>query len=446
MLKLSLLISILACTTCYALDVKKLANNKESESKQLSTNEILEVKEWVTSHPLQESQLKEKSLVVLQVSLNSLTDREAVCDLGLNDLLQKNAKEAKIILNNEDLPSFIGYLRSENLIDDLFYKILKDSNVISLKVSTSLNESASRPMNLYNSQNEGVDVKKLYEDFKTFPDEISNCSIGLYFKISASISAKNSNDRSRQLKRLNYLALDQNAIGLDTYNKLEILRQEEALEWSLYIKRYLDVLENSKDKMSMGIVSPVSTNAFSSKYASRKEKLTKRGRLYQNYDSTQVIMLAQLIEKAAKRRDAFSAILTFQYTEGSTESDNYVLSPMEKYRASVKMLRNEMGALMRSDNFKGVQIDYEDLISAAYETGLIRAEELDYVLEFEDMWNPKTPKWKAYVNFAFSLAGTAAFYLPPPYSFIGAIALVFTQAKVDEKPDPKAEDNWNIII
>lgn len=59
---------------------------------------------------------------------------------------------------------------------------------------------------------------------------------------------------------------------------------------------------------------------------------------------------------------------------------------------------------MRSQSFAGTGIEFNDIISAAFETGMINSEELDYVVKFEDFWNPKTPKWKAYANFAFSLA------------------------------------------
>jgi hypothetical protein len=120
---------------------------------------------------------------------------------------------------------------------------------------------------------------------------------------------------------------------------------------------------------------------------------------------------------------------------------------MEQYRVALKMLRKEMAEIMRSEAFKNTSLDYDHLIAAAYETGIVKSDDLEYVLKFEDFWNPKTPKWQAYARFAFSLAGTATFYFPPPWNVLGALGLIFTQTKVlngNQRPD--ADDNWNVII
>jgi len=69
------------------------------------------------------------------------------------------------------------------------------------------------------------------------------------------------------------------------------------------------------------------------------------------------------------------------------------------------------------------------------------------ILKFEDFWNPKEQKWRTYLGFAFSIVGSATFYLPPPWNIVGAIALVVTQtqlSKGQKKPDP--DDNWNVVI
>jgi hypothetical protein len=160
------------------------------------------------------------------------------------------------------------------------------------------------------------------------------------------------------------------------------------------------------------------------------------------------MMLADIINKTAKRMDAHYVSINFQYTNTpDSEREIYVLSPMERYRLSIKMLRKDIGEVMRSELFKNTSVEYEDLVTAAYETGLIKSEELDMILRFEEFWNPKQEKWKVYANFAFTILGTASFYLPPPYNVIGAIALVVTQTQIDKKQQkPDADDNWNVVL
>jgi hypothetical protein len=120
---------------------------------------------------------------------------------------------------------------------------------------------------------------------------------------------------------------------------------------------------------------------------------------------------------------------------------------MEKYRVSINMLKKEMAETMRSENFAGLPIEYEDLVSAAFETGYIKSDELDPIIKFEEIWNPKEKKWKTYANFAFSLVGSASFYLPPPWNIVGAIGLVVIQSKlIDKKRPADPEDSWNSVI
>jgi hypothetical protein len=258
---------------------------------------------------------------------------------------------------------------------------------------------------------------------------------------------KNAKDRDSQIHKLNFLAYSDGHINLETYNRMEVMRKYEVLDWPVYFKRYADVVNNAKDKLTKN-PELKTTNNFTVEYVSRKDQLTKRGSMYATYNSTQVMMLAQIMEKAARRMDAKQAYLRWEFQDNS-EGDHeiYVLSPMEQYRLAIKMLRKDMAEVMRSEAFRYSGVEYEDLIAAAFETGFIKSEELDHVLKFEDLWNPKTPKWKKYANFAFSLAGSASFYLPPPFNIIGAIGLVLVQSKlVNGEQQPDEDDNWNVII
>ena len=430
-----------------AFDVNLLANNKEAVSRHLSKQSIFAVSNWVARHRLG-NELKKKSILALKDTFNVMEKIDTTCEIGLVQQLENDARLYGIIDSTDDFLTFIAYLRNENLIDDILFKLIEDSTYVKIEMEENVNLSAPpRPWNLNTRQNNGMDLTKFFEPVQKWPDDVRKCSIDTLFRMISVLKWKNSRDLDSQLQKLNYLGYVDKHINLETFNKLETLRKRGVLDWPVYFKRYADIINNAKDKLTKK-PETTSTHNFSTDYVSRKDKITKRGSLYRDFNSTQIIMLAQIIEKAAKRMDAKEAYLRWQYTEDPNgEHEIYVLSPMEQYRVAIRMLRKDMAEVMRSQAFLNAGLQYEDLISAAYETGFIKSEELDHVLKFEDLWNPKTPKWKKYANFAFSLAGTASFYLPPPWNIIGAIGLVLTQSRLvngDQQPDP--DDNWNVIL
>jgi hypothetical protein len=363
-------------------------------------------------------------------------------------LIEKKLKEKNVINTTEELSNVFNYLRVEGLIDDIFLNILRKSQRIILEFEKNDNSPLpARPLNLNTKQNAGINLKSFYSPIQQYPDEIKRCSLDVYWEMTSGLKFKNSKDRDQQIHKLNYMAARDGVISLSLFNRLEVLRKERVLDWPVYLRRYLDIISNLKDKLTN--VPEISTNnTFTIEYVSRREGLTARENLYQNYSSTQIMVLAQIIERTAKRMDARKASILWQFSPTPNEYDEiYVLSPMEQYRAALKMLRKEMAEVMRSEVFKNKSLEYEHIIAAAFEAGLIKTEELNYVLRFEEFWNPSVPKWKAYMNFATSLAGTAVFYLPPPWNLIGAIGLVLTQSRIangNKRPD--ADDNWNVII
>lgn len=430
----------------YAFDVRLLANNKEAFSRELTQKDVTRAKTWADQHRLGQ-ELKKSATNALAATFNEMERIDTTCEVGLVERLQKDALNQGVITEEKETQVLITYLRSNDLIDDILYDLLRKSTVVSNDFTNSANLRAVRPYNVLNRQTSSIDLEKLYAPVKNWPNDITRCSFDVYDRMLQTLSYRSTVDRDNQIERLNYLALSKNIITLETFNKLEVLRKRGVLEWGMTFKRYADLINNAKDKLTKNPEAKAE-NDFSVEYVSRRNGLTQRENLYRSYNSTQVMMLAQVIEKTAKRMDAKRALLNWQYTDDPNgETEIYVLSPMEQYRAAIKMLRKDMGEMMRSDAFRNKNLQYTHLIAAAYETGFIKSEELDLVLKFEDFWNPKTSRWKTYSNFAFSLAGTASFYLPAPWNIIGAIGLVLTQSKVvDGEPKPDPDDNWNVII
>jgi hypothetical protein len=438
---------IMLITNAQAFDVKLLANNKEAFSRELSKEESAIASQWASKHHLKTDDLKARSLKTLAATFNEMEKIDTTCEIGLVKQLQSDAKKNEVIVDSSETLTLLSYLRQQELIDDVLYKLMRDSARVHSDFALKSDERPARPFNVYTRQNADVDVEKMYAPLKQWPDDVKVCTLNTYFDVVNTITFKSAKDRDSQMSKLNYIAYVNGVIDLPKYNKLMALQENGVYDWPIYLKRYADIINNAKDKLTK-TPETKSTHNFTVEYVSKRDKLTQRGNLYRTYNSTQVMMLAQIIEKTAKRMDARNVSINWQYTDDPNgEREIYVLSPMEQYRAAIKMLRKDMAEVMRSEAFRGTGLEYDHLIAAAYEAGFIKSNELEQVLKFEDFWNPKTPKWKAYANFAFSLAGTATFYLPPPWNIIGAIGLVLTQTKlVNGDVAPDADENWNVII
>jgi hypothetical protein len=429
-----------------AFDVTLLFNNKEIISRELSPQINSQVTNWLRNNSMNESELKALAIKALSSTFNEMEKLDTTCDLGLVKKLTDDAIHLNIIKDQSESFKFFSYLRKNDLIDDILYRLLKNSLTISQEFHAQSKRSPKRPLNLYTRQNAGFEYAKFYAPVKNWPDDKNKCSIDTYFSMIQKLTWKDVNDLDYQMQRLNFIAYLNKTIDLETYQKMEVFRTQSVIDWPIYFKRYADIINNSKDKLTKK-PEVRAHNDFTVEYVSRKDKVTKRTNLYRTYNSTQIMMMAQIVERTAKRMDSRRVSLNWQYTDDPNgETEVYIFSPMEQYRAAIKMLRKDMAEVMRSDAFRGTGFEYSHLIAAAYEAGYIRSEELDYVVKFEDFWNPKTPKWQAFADFSFGLAGTATFYLPPPWNIIGAIALVFTQAKINGEPEPDPDDNWNVII
>lgn len=445
------LLALLAFTSfsnAQAFDLNLIANNKESVSKVIKNKQERAASRWASKFATKEEAVKEAKSTLGQ-TLNQFEKRDAYCDVGFANLLKEKASKSVNFLGSEDFADFVAFLRLEGIIDDIFYTTIMKSDELSMALKeASKSKPILPPVNRVNEDTKDLEVNKLYSEFKTWPNEVSRCSIGTYYRMVLTLMWKNKRERDALLNRLNYLAMEKKVISVEVYNKLEILRKTHTLDWNAYVKSYLDVVKNAKDKMSPTGKPENDPSKYSTIYVERKERLTQRGRLYRQFDSTQVLILSDIIHKTAKRMDAHRVAINFQYTNTpDSELETYVLSPMERYRLSIKLLRKDLGEVQRSELFRNTTVEYEDLVTAAYETGLIKSEELELILKFEEFWDPKEEKWKIYANFAFSILGTASFYLPPPWNIIGAIALVVTQTQLNkkqQKADP--DDNWNAVI
>ena len=441
------LIALLTHFSSYAFNPEIFRNNKESISRKVTQNELAHMEQWLRTNSYSPEEIYTKSAEFLNRILSHFVEQKNHCDLYLSPRVLQFAKTQNIIREDHEIYFYYTFLRHKNLIDDLLYDLLKKSTQITLKFGSSKDHFVRRrPINLHRRYSKVTDLQKLYESFNVWPDDFSSCTVSNYLTHINKLGLTNATARDKDLRKLNWLALDQKIINLEVYHKLETLREARITNWLITMPRYIDIIKNAKDKKAV-MMEEEAKDDFPSTYVLRKENITRRGKLYAAYNSTQIFLMSQIIERTSKRMDAKYVELTFQYTDDPNgESEVYIFSPMEQYRISIKMLKKEIAALMRSDSFRGTPFDYGDLIAASYETGLLRSEDIDQIAKFEDFWNPKIPRWKTYANYAYSLAGTATYYLPPPWNILGAVGLIMTQMKFSEQPQADPDDNWNTII
>lgn len=439
-----LVLVFISFTRAFAFDVTLLRNNKESYSRMVTRDDRRDLAAWTQRHRLGE-QLVPIAAQVFRATMITYAAREVQCDVGLPALLIRNAMNAGVLEQEDELRQLLVLLRENDEMDDILMGVFIDAEEVRFDLANASRwKRPKTPRNLLPAP-EGLDVKKYFSFVANWPDDQNFCSIGRYFRMAEMLRYKSSKERDGLLWRMAHIGLRDGHIDTETFHRLDALSRDHVLDWDHYASTYVSMITNAKDKMAK-VREVVNTNGFTEKYVSRKEGLTRRGRLYKTFSPTQVMIMSGVIEKLARRLDARRVELIFQYGPNADESQSYVLSPMEQYRVSIKMMRKEMAELMRGDLFAGTGLEYEDIIAASFETGLIKSSELDQILKFEEFWNPRTNRIRAYASFAFSLAGTATFYLPPPWNIVGAVALMFTQTRIMPAPQPDSDDNWNVII
>jgi hypothetical protein len=447
--------AILMATTVYSFDTFKLHNNKEVISKFVGDKDA--------SMSLNALQLQNQTIDLNKETLSKILDKsfqefqknDSLCDLGFIKSLAKQTNNY-FESNPENLKHVLVLLRHHNLIDDLFLKLNQDALKLSMHFD-NIDLHHSNPLSVRaiviksekKALRERYDLNGLFSDFKSWPNETTTCSVLDFKKIRNKVKNLGDGLLEKELKRVIRLAYKENVIDKKTYIKLEFLREQKNLDNKFNLESYLEKIENSKDLIKVTELElATKQDNYLNRYISRRNKLTRRADLYNRYNSTQIVMLSSILEKTAKRMDASSAFITFDFDDQNQgEEEILVLSPMEQYRLSLKMLRKDMAELMKSINFESDSVSYQDVIAAAIETGAVSYPELKHIIEFEEFWNPTNPKWKTYARFIFGIAGSASIYLPPPYNFIGAIALIFTQIKVfNSKPKADPANNWNVVI
>lgn len=445
--------------------VNKIKNDKEVIISSFDKDEVFRIKEKF-SNVNERDEIKKIFIKNMHIYLNK---KELHCELKYISSIMVDFFRINIKWNEDEMIDVFKMLRVENSIDDVFFDVLvnivKDYYVLS-KIDLAKKPSASF-FNNYEKKAEGYNVQELFSNFKTLPDEVGACSYQEFVKIRDSLgSFKDSNSKKvKILKNLAMFAFEKKIISVQSYNQINFLAEKSTLsKRKLWMNDYLRIIFFAKDKMipfkrNYKVINIEDENVFSSERIKHFSRITRRKLLFQKYDESQIILLSQVMKKASQRmgvdpdtkESAMYIVHEYQIEKAKGETENYVekieLDTQSQFNLARRLLRKDMVALQMMDSFQKTNITYEDLVVASLETGYISLDDIEYVVKYDDLWNPEISKIDRIVNMTFRIVGYGTFVLPPPWNITAALALSIVEGIIDSKNiNGVSNDNPNTFI
>ncbi|WPU66475.1 hypothetical protein [Peredibacter starrii] len=434
-----------------------LRNDKEPMVSVFSKRERLRIKEKYKD----ENQKALLKRILYTTVFEMVNENDALCEPDLVKGLKAKLKANDLGSDQKSIEEYLKVLRTNNDIDDVFYLIITkavedDVKIASLNLKASASKSGASEELLKNNN-----IEELFHNFQEWPDEKNSCSYQEFFFIKKNIFNKDNkkSDKDKDVKAMINEAHKQKLISLETYHKLHYYLSDADLDKrDLWMQDYLKIIFLAKNKLNpikkTYEVKNIEDEAeFSSERIKRFSKITRRRLLYRKYDQTQIILLAQVLQKASRRMGADPDTKTgipvisqeFWIDLGNGQQENYVetleLDPQSQYNLARRRMRKDMIDLQMMDVFNKLTITHEDVVMAALETGYISLEDIEYVVKYDDLWNPTISKYQRISGFVFTVAGYSTFFLPPPWNVIASIGLGVVEGVVDNKLSTGAEND-----
>lgn len=433
-------------------DVHKIKNDKEVLISSFSKRD----KEQVLEKYSDQNQRNAITNTFYQTVYEFINDENKQCEADFYAKMIANFEKANIATDKESIDDHIKMLRSTNAIDDILYDIVTSINDNAVKFQAiDLNKKPGLFLTINSEERlEKNNLEDLYYSFKKWPDEKSSCSTQEFIRLKESVNipgkAKDS-ARLRALAALNRKALEKELITLSTFNRLEFYRSKSNLSKRyIWLNDYFKIVLNAKNRMIPKTRNYVVKNLdaedkFSSERLKRFSALTRRKILYRKYNETQIILLAQVLQKASRRMGVDVDTVTrapyliqeFDLLKENGERETYVerteIDPQSQYNLARRLMRKDIVDLQMMSIFNKIDITYEDLVMASLEVGYISLEDIEYVVAYDDLWNPTTSKYERVSGMVFKIAGYATFFLPPPFNIVASLALGIVEGIVDSK-------------
>ncbi len=350
-----------------------------------------------------------------------------LCSFDLNAALLANLKKAKPDFS--ELNGAIIYLRGKNQFDDTVTKLLLEANSIATS-SSSFKDPDMLIQPHARAMEEGL---KILANFGT--KSRGQCFDDAYRALYGDILKFDRHLTSNHIEAIFHQAQAQRIISPEIYARLEKARVNELETRSLTLRTYYRKIQSLRTQF------PLRDRSERSSFVTKKLdriRLSRRQRLMESYTDIQIILMADIIKKLRSRIESPRAeILIFNQ---QNQVETIPLEPMERFRLAVKLLRKEMSLLPLNTFFQGRSPEYIDLMTAAFETGVIAGSELDELAGLEEIWNPKKTFWEKAQVWVRLFGTVASIALPPPYGFIPALAIVVIEMTVGKKDEPNAND------
>lgn len=362
------------------------------------------------------------------------TERSKLCSFTFNDEFLKKLKQENSRFN--ELEGALYFLREQNEFDDVVVKILLDAYEVSTtKVFTSYDENHFLP--------DSDKVKPLLGLIGAFKEKFlasSGCLDEAYRRFYGDVQKIDKNISKRELESLYALALEKNLIDENLFTKLEQARRNDLHARNLTLKSYYQKMTSLRTQFPLR-----DQNEKSEFVTGRADKLkvSRRQFLLEHYSDIQIALMGNVIKKLRTRLDSPKAeILIYDRNQGV---ETITLEPMERFRLAIKLLRKEMSYLALNTFFNGISPGYLDLMTAAYEMGIIPASELDEIAGLQDIWSPKKTFWQKAKVWVTTLGTVATVIIPPPYGFLPALAIVVIEYTTGADKDPDAYDPTSLF-
>lgn len=402
----SLSLKLLAEDNVGAVPVDPLWSNlREGKSSLISSLKEEEVRREYQGNP---------DLKVLQ---------SIMADRSINRCATKIIRQFKQELDlsaERDVELAILGLRLYDSLDDVSAGLLLKANDLSHTLAVPLTKDDLSP-------EEENAAMAIYKELAPLFKKQDSCPEDVYRDLFAKLRSE-SPKFVGQLKRIHKLARNNGFLSDEDYKMVEVFRMKKVHEWPLTMSSYARSLEKLTQKY------PDRTKEKSDAISSTKfgQKISMRVGLYQKFNSTQIILLANLVKEMKARLESKDVKIVIDYDDRPAETIE--LSPMEKFRFILKLLRKEMAELNNSSLLEGKNASYFDVIAAAYEVGVIKSGEIEQLAALQEIWNPtKTPKEKA-LFWVKTFGGVASVLLPPPYGFVSVMAIMLIDQQVKDAP------------
>jgi hypothetical protein len=185
------------------------------------------------------------------------------------------------------------------------------------------------------------------------------------------------------------------------------------------IKRAFDKMSKYKDEVvSSEQLNPFPIKQFKMK-AGRVRDLSARERIYYLYSPVQIREMASIMDLALSIADAKNVYTTIEFRNGSAP---LVLthSPTEQYRLALRIMRTQKEEAEGDRSRIGSSVNDLDLITSAYELGILSYDEVSLIANNKDFYLPDVSFGKKVVSYFASLASIAIRVHPvtAPYAII----------------------------